>query len=272
LGDVSLYFFPDRILVYTLNAVGAIGYDDLHLEIDCRRFIEDESVPRDAEIVDHTWRYVNKGGGPDRRFRANPELPVCLYEEIRLRSSSGLNELLQVSHTGIGVELQRSVASVASALAAAKMAQETREQEGRSVRRGQDSQGIPQAASEALYARQDPTADAIYETLFSVLCCVMVADGRASRSEKAAVRERMLKARAPWPAELIEQRIAQFIQRIQTAGYSAVVSDMLSQVSFFKHIGRADVLLRCIDSLTAADGTLNPGEKTLCDRIRKELN
>jgi hypothetical protein len=43
---------------------------------------------------------VNKTGGPDRRFRDNRELPVVLYEELNLRSTSGLNERLQFSIAG----------------------------------------------------------------------------------------------------------------------------------------------------------------------------
>ncbi|WP_462388382.1 hypothetical protein [Acidovorax sp. Q11] len=55
------------------------------------RFIEDGSPPRDAQVIDRTWRYVNKKGGPDKRFKNNRELPVCLYDELQLSSSTGLN-------------------------------------------------------------------------------------------------------------------------------------------------------------------------------------
>ena len=101
-GRQTLHFFPDRVLVYDQNGVGAVGYQELRVEIGATRFIENESVPRDAKVVDRTWKYVNKSGGPDKRFKDNKELPVCRYEEVTLSSQTGLNEVLQLSRCGAG--------------------------------------------------------------------------------------------------------------------------------------------------------------------------
>jgi hypothetical protein len=65
------------------------------------RFIEDGSPPSDAQVVDRTWKHPNKGGGPDRRFRDNRLLPVCLYEVMHLSSASGVNEPMEFSRTGL---------------------------------------------------------------------------------------------------------------------------------------------------------------------------
>lgn len=100
-GRQTLHFFPDRVLVYDTNGVGAVSYEELNITVSAKRFIESDAVPRDAKVVDHTWQYVNKSGGPDRRFKGNKELPVCLYEEVALTSRSGLNELLQISQLGV---------------------------------------------------------------------------------------------------------------------------------------------------------------------------
>jgi len=97
LGDQTLYFFPDRILVYQGKEVGAVSYAGLSLELRQTRFIEDGSVPSDTQIIDQTWQYVNKKGGPDRRFSNNRQLPIVLYAEMAIRSGSGLNMLLQSS-------------------------------------------------------------------------------------------------------------------------------------------------------------------------------
>ncbi|RXK64270.1 DUF4236 domain-containing protein [Stenotrophomonas sp. MA5] len=99
-GTQTLHFFPDRVLIYDANGVGAVSYQGLQVLVSSTRFIEDGGVPRDATVVDRTWRYVNKKGGPDRRFKDNRELPVCQYEEVALRSDTGLNELLQISRLG----------------------------------------------------------------------------------------------------------------------------------------------------------------------------
>ena len=112
MGKETLYFLPDRLLVYAGSNIGAVSYRDLHISVTDSQFIESSrsSVPGDAEVVGSTWRYVNKGGGPDRRFKDNPELPVCRYEEIHLTSTSGLREILQLSKRGLGQQLANAIA------------------------------------------------------------------------------------------------------------------------------------------------------------------
>jgi hypothetical protein len=73
------------------------------------RFIEEERVPSDTTIVDHTWRYVNKAGGPDRRFISNRQIPVCLYRELSFRSEGGLNCKFQLSNPAAADSLYKVV-------------------------------------------------------------------------------------------------------------------------------------------------------------------
>jgi hypothetical protein len=114
-GQQTLYFFPDRLLVIDPQGAGAVGYVDLRLEIRETRFIEGEGVPTDATVVGKTWQYVNKSGGPDRRFKNNRELPIALYEEIQFTSVTGLNEVIQVSKRGTGQTLQGGLGRLAEA-------------------------------------------------------------------------------------------------------------------------------------------------------------
>jgi len=94
----TLYFFPDRILVFEGSQVGAISYDCLSVTLGQTRFVEDDDVPSDAQVVDRTWRYVNKNGTPDRRFANNRQLPVVLYAQLNISSQSGLNIALESSN------------------------------------------------------------------------------------------------------------------------------------------------------------------------------
>ena len=103
-GRQMLAFMPDRVLVFDVAGVGAVRYSDLELDHGDNRFIEEESVPSDATVVDKTWRFVNKKGGPDRRFSNNRELPVCLYSRLLFQSASGLNELFHVSRRALGAQ------------------------------------------------------------------------------------------------------------------------------------------------------------------------
>lgn len=108
-GHQTLYFFPDRILVFDRGRVGAIGYNELHIAVSPSRFIESSTPPADAEIVDHTWQFVNKKGGPDKRFANNAQLPICRYEELHFTSPTGLNEVVKLSRYGLGDGFVQSV-------------------------------------------------------------------------------------------------------------------------------------------------------------------
>jgi hypothetical protein len=108
----ALYFMPEHLLVYTDSGFGAISYKNLQFTGRSQRFIESDSVPNDAQVVDRTWRFVNKSGGPDRRFNNNRELPVALYEELRFQSSSGLNEVFQASRASLSSAINTALAGM----------------------------------------------------------------------------------------------------------------------------------------------------------------
>ena len=108
-GRQTLYFFPDKVLVFDRDGVGAVSYNQLFVNVGNRQVVENEAVPRDALVVGKTWKYVNKSGGPDRRFKGNTEIPVCLYENLSFTSHSGLNELLQLSKTGYGESFSHAI-------------------------------------------------------------------------------------------------------------------------------------------------------------------
>jgi hypothetical protein len=40
---------------------------------------------------------VNKGGGPDRRYKNNPQLPIMRYGEFTLTAQPGFNFIWQTS-------------------------------------------------------------------------------------------------------------------------------------------------------------------------------
>jgi hypothetical protein len=100
-GKQVIYFLPDVALIDDGRKVGAVSYADLMVQWQPSNFIEEGSVPRDSEILYHTWKHPNKKGGPDRRFRDNRQLPVCRYEAMHMRSASGVNELVEFSRTGV---------------------------------------------------------------------------------------------------------------------------------------------------------------------------
>lgn len=96
-GRQNLYFFPDTILIKEGGVFGAISYEDFDVYWNTTVFIEDDSVPSDAQVVGYTWRFVNRDGGPDRRFNNNRQIPRVLYQQMGLQGSGGFQKILHVS-------------------------------------------------------------------------------------------------------------------------------------------------------------------------------
>ena len=98
----KLIFLPDKFFIIKNGKIGALNYSDLKSTVSATRFVESEIVPSDAKVVDKTWKYVNKSGGPDKRFSDNRQYPVCLYGELTLRAAEGnINTILMFSNTDI---------------------------------------------------------------------------------------------------------------------------------------------------------------------------
>lgn len=91
LKNESLILMPDKILIIKGKDSGAIAWDNVSIRASDYRFIEEESVPDDAEIIDHTWAKVNKDGSPDKRFKGNRQLPICRYGLINICSNTGMD-------------------------------------------------------------------------------------------------------------------------------------------------------------------------------------
>lgn len=100
-GKETLLFLPDKLFIMQGNKIGALSYSDITSKVHSTRFIESEAVPRDSQVVGQTWKYVNKSGGPDKRFSDNRQLPICLYGELELSSTSGLNTVIMFSNPNV---------------------------------------------------------------------------------------------------------------------------------------------------------------------------
>ena len=102
------HFLPDQILLFSGKRYAAVPYDQLRIEVVSTRFIETDGVPRDSTQVGTTWRFVNKNGGPDRRFNNNAQIPILQYGEVVLHTDAGLQVILQTS----SLDRARSFASL----------------------------------------------------------------------------------------------------------------------------------------------------------------
>ncbi len=274
LSNKTLYLFPDRMLIFTPSGVGAIGYEDLGFVITDKPFIEDQGVPRDAKVIGETWRYVNKNGTPDRRFRNNVRIPICQYEEVLLTSPSGLNEVIQLSTTGVTNHLDAAIQRLADVIASAATAP--------------PATAIPVECDEPSRVRSPPAAgtmsqepsgvpvemtvfdsDRLHSVLIDILWCVMAVDGRASSAEKRRIHDIMAQMPGPWTDAVIDRRIGDFINEIRATGYRKALIRSLRDLQIFKDLGKQSFLIRCLDLVARADGRATERELELCQRIAK---
>lgn len=107
-GRQSLYFFPDVVLVCEGNRFGSIAHSDMEILWSDSHFLEADAVPRDAEVIGYSWQYVNRNGGPDRRFKNNREIPRVRYQQLGLSSPSGLRKIVQLSKNSDRSEVNAS--------------------------------------------------------------------------------------------------------------------------------------------------------------------
>jgi hypothetical protein len=96
-GKDRIFFLPDMVVCANGDAISAFSYDCISFSDNLTRFVEDDAVPPDAQIVDQTWKFTNKNGGPDRRFNNNKVLPVCLYQQATWTFGSSYRRTLTKS-------------------------------------------------------------------------------------------------------------------------------------------------------------------------------
>jgi hypothetical protein len=111
MNDQQILFFPDRVLIFQDGSYGAVSYQQLQVQTGQTTFIETEALPGDTTVVRYSWQFINKNGGPDRRFRDNREVPVALYGVLGLRSRTGLNIQLHFSNPSKVDVLQSALSS-----------------------------------------------------------------------------------------------------------------------------------------------------------------
>ena len=95
----EMFFYPAFVLYFiSPQAFALVDIHEVRFNYSQASFIEEESVPNDAELLGHTWKKANKDGSPDRRFANNYQIPILKYGDIRLTSDSGLNEAYMISN------------------------------------------------------------------------------------------------------------------------------------------------------------------------------
>ena len=115
-AGTKLYLFPDRLLILGTGGVRAVPYEHLSVNAGIVSFREEGGVPADAKVTGKTWRYLNKSGGPDRRFNNNYQIPVVSYGTLEVSAPSGLRLSLQTSAESLAADSAKLVRDLQSAV------------------------------------------------------------------------------------------------------------------------------------------------------------
>jgi hypothetical protein len=86
-GNSTLFLLPDGFVTYVDHRYGVVG-KSLDVNVSECSFREEEANPRDAQVIGTTWRFVNKKGGPDLRFKDNREIPIYRYGQVEISCGS----------------------------------------------------------------------------------------------------------------------------------------------------------------------------------------
>lgn len=114
--DILIY--PGMVLMPRADgAFALIDLREIKLDFNVMQFVEEESVPSDTQVVGQTWAKVNKNGTPDLRFKANYQIPLCLYGRFVITSPGGVEEEYQFSNASATGEFARAFQAYQSALA-----------------------------------------------------------------------------------------------------------------------------------------------------------
>lgn len=77
-------FYPRFVIVTKQNDFDVLPISAIKMKHSSTRFQEEETVPLDAERLGTTYQYVNKDGGPDKRYSYNPSIPIVRYGNIEI--------------------------------------------------------------------------------------------------------------------------------------------------------------------------------------------
>lgn len=271
IGPQQLLFLPDRLLVLEGNRVAGLAYEDLAVHDEPTRFIEEDAVPPDGQVVDRTWRYVNKSGGPDRRFKDNRELPVLRYGKLLLASDSGVNVVLQTSTVEA---CERAAAAIAAVQRAASSPPTDHDAAVEPARLSQaDRPSLPPVDSSTPDTPRPPSpihgapvplaASELLHAAATVLRYIAAADRKISNEEVSHLAEE-LASLAVADGEAVRGVVDRF--RGMKSSESAARAAMTALATHDKAV--ADRIFSSAETMAEADGKTTPKEKQRLGQLR----
>ncbi|MDW3685312.1 hypothetical protein RA280_26915 [Cupriavidus sp. CV2] len=95
---LTVYFFPGFVAVEKGNQFGLVHPKNLMLDWDIfGKDIVEQRAPLGSRPHDYTWKYVNKDGTRDLRFKDNAQIPIVSYEPLTFEVRGGFRETFHFS-------------------------------------------------------------------------------------------------------------------------------------------------------------------------------
>ncbi len=88
-GATAVYLFPDRMIVVSNGRWRVASAGKWGIDLSRSLFRWHDPIPFGTEVVEWTWQYVNKDGGPDLRFASNPQVAVLDIAHVLLGIPEG---------------------------------------------------------------------------------------------------------------------------------------------------------------------------------------
>lgn len=118
-GDGYIQVFPGIIIAvfdnpnYEPNHIRVYLWSDLIVDLFSVRFVENEYLPKDANVVDYTWKYANLDGSRDMRYNDNSRIPIVKYEEISV-STAECKTVFHISNESFALKFFEKMAALIS--------------------------------------------------------------------------------------------------------------------------------------------------------------
>lgn len=105
----DLFFYPTFLLLFKDNQeFGIFDLKEVTVGMKLSGYVEEESVPKDTEIIQHTWKKANKDGSMDKRFKGNYQIPIVKYGDMTFESEGGLEESFMFSNFDAFTEFSKT--------------------------------------------------------------------------------------------------------------------------------------------------------------------
>jgi hypothetical protein len=76
-NQMAIYFLPEKLLVINGTKISHVPYNLLGISPTHMEYVETQGhVYADSLILERRWKYINRDGSPDRRFKANHQVPL----------------------------------------------------------------------------------------------------------------------------------------------------------------------------------------------------